>query len=934
MPSPQTLSPGVRHLDLIQGSEVLFRAAVDRPLQEAWIEVKPSDVTVRIASLTGLLGAPSGLPQLSPIGFQATFPWFVQVDLDESRTQLKARFRPWLAGSYTLHLVDDNGLPRDYESDARVLVDPLPKAQLQRPTSNGSYVPTAEIPFRMLAEDEVFGLKSVYLEIRAKNKDGTLKDEAPSRLAVYEPRRLGDVLRAATGTLVPFEAILPPQPQRLELAMVWQLKKRFKVGDILSVQLCADDYCDLFTPRLPGRSPAIEMTIVGEEELAQQFENKFAEVQKDIKNIQKVEEDAKKLLDKMPKDAKADAKLLDQLIEAGQQMRAAQERIGLKNDEGVRDKLDKMQQSMRDNKVQNPEMQDQVRAMAQELERLAQQEFPKVEQQINEARKQAAGAEKQKTESKSPLEKAKETSEEIDKTLRELSRSLNKWADSAQIKGAIRETIEQQKEIVDATENLNNLAVELMKAGTEDKKVAKATEMERKKLAADQNAIEKNVKDLIEQIGDLKKRQDEIARDPNIEEGDKDGKARQDEAADLSKKLAAVKSKANNEKLNQDMQQAAKSLEGNKTNESLEKQKNALKTAKQMLDLMEGKKTDDLLRLRKKEKDVAKVQDDIERLQKRNDDRLDKKNPQNAKANAEKRADQMDDDAGELDKLARQLQRLQEPKAAREAEKAADELRKGAKKLRGGEPADEEERKAQEHLDKMEADLEDLQQELAREQLAQIGERIKGLKERQDAAVERSKELHAKVIARKQWSVGLIETLDADRQTQAGLAKETQSLEEKLKGALVFEHILKKAGKAMEEAAESMASRKELALEHEVKDFAKEELDDETKAQDKTLGQQKLAADRLDRLLEAAEERAAEAASAAAGAGQEGRQGQEESGRRRSGGRAAVAGWGAADGPDQGAQGGAGRGAVADEEVRRGAPERRQTQRPGAPRAA
>ena len=57
LPSPLKLSPGVRHLDLIQGTEVQFRAAVDRPLKEAWIEVRPTDVTVRIASIAGLISA-------------------------------------------------------------------------------------------------------------------------------------------------------------------------------------------------------------------------------------------------------------------------------------------------------------------------------------------------------------------------------------------------------------------------------------------------------------------------------------------------------------------------------------------------------------------------------------------------------------------------------------------------------------------------------------------------------------------------------------------------------------------------------------------------------------------------------------------------------------------------------------------------------------
>ena len=103
------------------------------------------------------------------------------------------------------------------------------------------------------------------------------------------------------------------------------------------------------------------------------------------------------------------------------------------------------------------------------------------------------------------------------------------------------------------------------------------------------------------------------------------------------------------------------------------------------------------------------------------------------------------------------------------------------------------------------------------------------------------------------WTRGLMQTLDADRQSQAGLAKETQSVEEKLKGAMVFEHILKKAGKAMDDAAEAMADRKELAKDRAaaIEPLGKEELDDEAKAQDKILRPQKLAAERLDRLLEA-----------------------------------------------------------------------------------
>jgi hypothetical protein len=185
-------------------------------------------------------------------------------------------------------------------------------------------------------------------------------------------------------------------------------------------------------------------------------------------------------------------------------------------------------------------------------------------------------------------------------------------------------------------------------------------------------------------------------------------------------------------------------------------------------------------------------------------------------------------------------------------QKAAENLEAAAKKLEAGELADAEqlEREAQEHIARAQEQLEHLQEELAREQLAQIGDRLKGLKERQDAAVERTKELQAKVEAKNKWSRGLLETLDAEEKSQVGLAKETQSLEEKLKDARVFEHIMKKAGKAMEQAGEAMAERKKAGKNRQA-DFDNDDKADEKTRHEETLKLQKLAADRLDRLLDA-----------------------------------------------------------------------------------
>src|SRR5262249_47046379 len=134
------------------------------------------------------------------------------------------------------------------------------------------------------------------------------------------------------------------------------------------------------------------------------------------------------------------------------------------------------------------------------------------------------------------------------------------------------------------------------------------------------------------------------------------------------------------------------------------------------------------------------------------------------------------------------------------------------------------------------------------EQLAKIADRLKGLKERQDAAVDRSKELHGKAMKQREWTRGLQQTLDADKLSQQGLAEETRSLQEKIKEARVFEHIMEKAAKAMEGAVDAMAKRKELQRK---KPWDDEEAKDEERRQEEIVKLQTQATQRLQRLLDA-----------------------------------------------------------------------------------
>src|SRR5262249_19048477 len=128
----------------------------------------------------------------------------------------------------------------------------------------------------------------------------------------------------------------------------------------------------------------------------------------------------------------------------------------------------------------------------------------------------------------------------------------------------------------------------------------------------------------------------------------------------------------------------------------------------------------------------------------------------------------------------------------------------------------------------------------------------KGLKDRQDAAIAESGRLHKTMLQKTNWTRALLNSLEDNAKTQQGLAKETASLKEKLKGAAVFELILDRTVKAMDRAGELMLKRKEGALKRPLLDpLEKEELAAENKAHQATDKAQQEASRRLQRLIDA-----------------------------------------------------------------------------------
>lgn len=930
LPSPQQLSPGQRHLEFIQGTQVLFQAAVDRPLSAAWIDVRPLDPQARTGPLLGMLGQTQPLDAVSRLAVQQAFAGRHVAELDESGKALRVAFQPWVSGSYILRLVDEAGLVKDYEAELRVNPDPVPVVQMQQPGSSMSVLPDAAVVFKLIADDEL-ALRTVYLEYQRVD-EGDKAIEAPRRIVLYDPAQVGWMISRALPTVLPMPWLTPDgltpelrlRPKRLELEKVWALNRQFKEGDVLLIHGGGVDFCNVIVPRAPGRSPMLKLKIVGKGELAKIIDDGLGEAQQELVRIQKMQQEAIDLIKQIDK-AKEPQQKLDRLIEADQIQKQIQERIGNRPDEGLREKLGKLDQLIKDNKLPPTEINDQVKGLLQDANRLSQEDMPKIEQALNEARKELLGQQKPMppdSKKQGPLDKTKALQQDAKNTIDEMARSLDQWADVNQFKSTLRELIQEQKRVAKETEATKKEAEANQQKGDRKKadeikdavkgqteaqnqiaNKADALNNQMEKVLGKQDKGNKDFKDLgnkIKKTGrieDDKERADALkqlakeARDLAGKQQDEDaksaleqlakdmeaaadqmakGKMSEEAQTDFQKQAQKQIKQAENAATPQQVKNLQEAIEIGKdervaeklenANDALSKEKqpdfdkarknqdDAVKGMEKQLAALDGRNDDGLDRLKKKQQNLAKAEDNADQLSKKTQDARNNKNQK-------EQVDELRKAAKEAREQARELQRLQEEQAAKDMKRAAQALEDAADKAEQGmqNEADELAREADERIQDAKKKIEEMEQELAREQLAKIADRLKGLKERQDTAIERSRELHEKAAKKRDWTRGLQQSLEGDKITQEGLAQETRSLQEKIKEAKVFEHIMDKAAKAMDKAVEAMADR-EKQFDQRKAPWSDDDAKDEERRQTEIIKLQTQATQRLQRLLDALKE--------------------------------------------------------------------------------
>ena len=396
LPEEQPLPEGTGSLDVWAGTSVTLRGGTDVPIARAWIEFKPLLPDAREVLALGLLGIQQGgIDAAITTGLSSSTWARVPGTIASGGQEFTIKFLPGLTGSYVLTIQDKDGLAKSYEFDLSVRQDPVPVVSLLRPSTSQSVLANADITLQIVADDEIFGLRSVYLEYRRKDKHGMWVDPEPKRLMFYDNDKARlvapQLLNAFAMAPVPLPAQpVPLQPRHLHLAEHWSLKGLAIEGETIVIQACANDYNDVPAFPQPGRSHEIELKVVGKQGLAQVVDEQEAQVQQQLLKLRDLQDRAIKKLIGVEQQWKATGKLRPEdaveLAEVEELQKDIRARIGEKKDEGLRGELAQFEQMLKDNKLPNSEVRKRIQDVRDELDRINRENLPKIEAGLDKAR--------------------------------------------------------------------------------------------------------------------------------------------------------------------------------------------------------------------------------------------------------------------------------------------------------------------------------------------------------------------------------------------------------------------------------------------------------------------------------------------------------------------------------------------------------------------
>jgi len=422
LPTPDQLSPGTGNIDAVAGTTARLRARTDRPLKRAWIEYQPEETSAVLSAFLAPLGGTGTLDTVTLCAGSRTWWASVPAVLDEDRCTFTIDFTPTVNGMYALHFEDESGLRNNRLFELRLHPDPAPTVNLERPSPSRdilAVLPTAALTLEVMADDQQYALRSVFLEYR------TQRDEQPRRLFLYHASSgPAPLLSLWTGPAILAAPPMPLRPQRLAFRQKLSMPSlrhadgsSLKEEDVVLLRACADDFDDVSVNKEPGRSHEVEIRIVGRNALDLALNQEQANIQQELVRLREKEREALRKVTEVENRLKKGEKLTpedqEKLLQAEQLQQQIRERVGDDKD-GLRAELKRIRETLKQNDLEKTAVQERMSDVSREMDRLAENELQQIEPRLTNARKLAELLEeKVREERKATLEaRAKEAEQE------------------------------------------------------------------------------------------------------------------------------------------------------------------------------------------------------------------------------------------------------------------------------------------------------------------------------------------------------------------------------------------------------------------------------------------------------------------------------------------------------------------------------------------
>lgn len=889
---PLDLPDGSGVIDCVAGTRVGLRAATDRPVTRAYLAFRPENPGMLVVPGLAPFGAGSAV---AAAGFDrlAREAWAdVPVTLGRGGMLLEVDFVPRLPGPYALRFEDDTGLGTTRMFDVRVHPDPAPLVALERPAAGRDsllVLPDADLTVQARVLDRLYAVRSVHLEYRT-NQGG------PVRTLPWFAADLAGRLLPATAMFLRGAIPLPPaealrlRPQQLGFDLRLSLSRfrhpdgtALKEGDVLTLQVAADDFDDVTGFKQPGKSHDVTLVIGTRADLEAVEQQAQSDIRAEVMRLHALQREARTKVQEAAAQAKAAGKLrpedVDKLGQAEQTQQQLRSRVNNPED-GLRAQLDRLKQSAKDNHLPKSATTERLDDAAAELKRLADEELEPLEADLAAARKpepnQSPAA---------PLGRAEKHQKEVEQTLRALLERLEPWSGAGAIRGEARGLLGDLKRQIEKAEKADGAA-----ADTPPDKLTPEQKADLERTGVNNDRAAERGRDLVEKMNRLAVEKDaavqkklDHAKDKDLQEAHAKERASQhpmgsderkrltreaddlaaeakqsrESAEDLKREADALRAAAtagNTEQLKEQLRQAGQLTRQNQTSRATAGQKAAAGNLEKLLNSLDEQKEQDSDRMAKKNRDadkaLEKLIDDQERLQKKVEAAQKLTDPERRQDELAKLGREQEKLEAEARELAQRLSRNQAEPAAQELRRAAREMAQAREQLENGEAPVEKQDDALDRLDDAQRELDEARQknegELLREQAAKFADEIKALRDREQRAIDEAARLHAIVKKDKKWERAVRTSLNDLRQQQQGLVGEVRALlEKKFQDAAVFGRMLKQSADAMDLAAKRIDNRLDAA---ETGPF---DLDLEDIADVGIQSQQKLALKRLDQLLDA-----------------------------------------------------------------------------------